>query len=160
MKKSATISSCGKYRYRLSRVWDFEGETVCFIGLNPSTADASNDDPTIRRCINYAKSWGYGGIVMVNLFCFRATNPKDMKAQGFNAKGRDSNEFLIESSTYSAITIAAWGTQGNFLGRDKQVKDLIKSSLNELHYLKLTKDNHPSHPLYLKKDLKPQKWEY
>lgn len=79
MKKSAILSDDRKYRYSLSRVWDESKNKVMFIGLNPSTADETEDDPTIRRCINFAKSWGYVGLEMTNLFAFRATAPKDMK---------------------------------------------------------------------------------
>ena len=77
MIKSAEISKCGKYRYMLMRIWDLDLPKVCFVGLNPSTADAKEDDPTIRQLIEFAKSWNYGGFVIVNLFAMRATNPKD-----------------------------------------------------------------------------------
>ena len=73
MKRSAKISSCGLYRYDLWRVWDSQKENVCFIGLNPSTADENKDDPTIRRCMAFAMAWGYGSLCMLNLFAFRAT---------------------------------------------------------------------------------------
>ena len=79
MIKSAEISPCGLYRYSLTRKWEAWKGTVNFIMLNPSTADAQEDDPTIRRCIGFAKAWGYGGIVVTNLFAYRATNPKELK---------------------------------------------------------------------------------
>lgn len=78
MIKSAIISECGKYRYSLSRIWDENKANVLFIMLNPSTADGDVDDPTIRRCIGFAKSWGYGGIYVGNLFAYRATDPKEL----------------------------------------------------------------------------------
>ena len=85
--KTATFSECRKYRYTLWRRWDglFASGYAMFIGLNPSTADETNDDPTIRRCIGYARDWGYGGLCMTNLFAFRATLPKNMKAVDFYA---------------------------------------------------------------------------
>ena len=73
--KNATFSSCRAYRYSLSRIWDKKKKLVLLIGLNPSTADEKVDDPTIRRCVNYAKNWGYGGFLMVNLFAYRTTLP-------------------------------------------------------------------------------------
>ncbi|GHX72979.1 hypothetical protein VCSRO16_3593 [Vibrio cholerae] len=73
MKNTAELSKCRKYRYALWRTWDSDKPFAMFIGLNPSTADEKNDDPTLRRCINFAKSWGYGGVCMANLFAFRAT---------------------------------------------------------------------------------------
>src|SRR4051812_29172166 len=75
----AELSPCRRYRYELWRKWD-EGEVCCFIGLNPSTADETTDDATIRKCRKYAKRWGFAGMLMLNVFAFRATNPADMKA--------------------------------------------------------------------------------
>ena len=79
LKTGAIFSGCRTYRYTLWRSWDRDKGDVMFIGLNPSTADETLNDPTVRRCINYAKSWGYGGIYMANMFAFRATDPKEMK---------------------------------------------------------------------------------
>ena len=79
MKKNAKFSACRKYRYALWRTWDESKPYVMIIGLNPSTADENKNDPTITRCINFAKSWGYGGVCVTNLFAFRATVPSDMK---------------------------------------------------------------------------------
>src|SRR5438309_1547537 len=80
MKYSATISNCQQYRYRLSRCWDESLPACMFIMLNPSTADAKVDDRTIKRCMAYARAWGYGKLYVGNLFAFRATKPKNMKA--------------------------------------------------------------------------------
>ena len=79
MKTDAKLSECRKYRYALWRTWDETKPHVMIIGLNPSTADETKDDPTITRCINFAKSWGYGGVCMANLFAYRATEPTVMK---------------------------------------------------------------------------------
>lgn len=152
MYKGAVISPCLNYRYQLERTWDVERSYAVFIGLNPSTADAVEDDPTIRRCMRYAYDWGYGGVVMLNLFAFRATKPRDM-FNAFDPVGPLNDEFLISNSNYSrtGIVVAAWGTYGSFMNREKAVKQLIQP----LHCLSITKDGHPGHPLYLKKDLKP-----
>ena len=149
----AEISQCGQYRYTLSRIWEKEKGIATFIGLNPSTADALKDDPTIRRCINYAESWGYGGLFMVNLFAFRATDPKVMKSS-IDPVGPDNDHSLQEVEKISNIMIAAWGVNGNYLNRDRQVKDLIST---DLYCLEKSKNGHPKHPLYLKKDLIPVK---
>ena len=152
MYRAAALSPCEKYRYALSRLWDMSQQRVVFIGLNPSTADAIEDDPTIRRCVRYAFDWGYGGVYMLNLFAYRATNPKDMMAAE-DPVGPRNDKFLLEytSGIHEGNVVAAWGTDGAFLGRDKAVKKLI----SPLHCLSITKDGHPGHPLYLKKDLKP-----
>lgn len=98
MKKYATLSEDRKYRYTLTRIWDETKPKVMFIGLNPSTADETKDDPTIIRCINFAKSWGYGGLEMTNLFAFRATNPKVMKNEK-EPIGKDNDTWLKKLAT-------------------------------------------------------------
>lgn len=152
MHKGAVISPCRKYRYQLERIWDINRQYAVFIGLNPSTADAVNDDPTIRRCMRYAYDWGYGGVIMLNLFAFRATKPRDM-FNAYDPIGPLNDEYLVNNSKYSrtGVIVAGWGTHGSFINRDKAVKDLIKP----LHCLSITNGGHPGHPLYLKKDLKP-----
>ena len=158
MKKSAVFSPDRKYRYVLWRNWGtprgfFElplSGYAMFIGLNPSTADEFLDDPTVRRCIRYAHDWGYAGLCMVNLFAFRATKPKDMKAVVYPI-GTDNDKYLVELSKNAGIIIAAWGTNGDYRQRDEQV---VKK-LPKLHCLKLTKEGFPAHPLWLPKGLKP-----
>jgi hypothetical protein len=154
VNKGATISDCGKYRYNLWRIWDGEKEVVTFIGLNPSTADAEHDDPTIRRCINFAESWGYGGIYMVNLFAFRATEPKIMKSQDYPV-GKENDEWIKQMVEESAIAIAAWGNHGRHMRRDLAVKKLVGE---KLYCIAKTKRGNPNHPLYLKSDLTPIKF--
>lgn len=152
MKKAAVISHCQKYRYSLSRIWEPEKETVTFICLNPSTADENIDDPTIRRCVNFAKSWGMGGLYMANLFAYRATDPKMMK-KAFDPVGPANDEYLLNLASISKIVIAAWGTTGIFKKRDRKVKRLLGEKLHLC--LEISKNGHPKHPLYLKKDLVP-----
>ncbi|MEZ9455440.1 DUF1643 domain-containing protein [Vibrio splendidus] len=153
MKNTAKLSNCRNYRYALWRTWDTTKPYVLFIGLNPSTADESSDDPTLTRCINFAKAWGYGGVCMANLFAFRATEPKNMKSQN-DPVGSENNKWLVNLADESGIVIAAWGNDGSFLSRSKQVKALIPN----LHYLKMNKSGEPAHPLYLKANLTPQVW--
>ena len=150
---SAEISACRKYRYTLWRWWDEVKPYVMFIGLNPSTADEVEDDPTIRRCISFAKSWGYGGLCMANLFALRATAPADMREHQAPV-GIDNNMHLITLAEDAAIVVAAWGVNGTHINRDKEVRALIK----DMYYLEITKDGHPRHPLYIKADTKPKLW--
>jgi len=156
MEKSATFSYCRKYRYTLWRHWGslFSKDYAMFIGLNPSTADEQNDDPTVRRCIGYARDWGYAGLCMTNIFAFRATLPIDMKAAE-DPIGPANDRTLIDMAEYAGVVIAAWGVHGTYLGRDKEVCKIIP----KLHYLKLTKDGYPGHPLYLPKNLRPTLWQ-
>ncbi len=155
MYKTATLSNDRKYRYTLWRTWEYEKGYVVFIGLNPSTADETEDDPTIRRCIGYVKSWGYGSLCMVNLFAYRATNPTDLLTLS-EPTGQENNTYLLGVCKKARLIIAAWGTNGAFLRRDKEVIKLIPN----LHYLKLTKLGFPAHPLYLKSNLGPVKWNW
>jgi hypothetical protein len=122
-----------------------------FICLNPSTADETMDDPTVRRCMNFAKTWGYRGLLMTNLFAVRETYVWKLK-QYLHPIGDDNNEHLVAGAREAGIVVAAWGTHGGFMDRDKQVMALIPN----LHCLKLTKNGYPQHPLYLPSTLKPQ----
>ena len=153
INKTANFSSCRKYRYSLSRIWDNQKKFVLFIGLNPSTADEEVDDPTIRRCFGYAQKWGYGGFIMVNLFAYRTTLPANLKKVKYPV-GRDNDKYIVKLSKKADITVAAWGNNGNLFSRDKEVLNLVPS----LMCLKVNKSGQPSHPLYLKKDLKLTKF--
>jgi hypothetical protein len=153
MKTDAILSADRKYRYVLSRIWDESKPTVMIIGLNPSTADEEKNDPTIIRCINFAKNWGYGGVYMLNLFGFRATQPKNM----FNAEnpiGDENDKYIVKYSKICDKVICAWGNDGSYKNRNKEVLYKIENS----YYLKLNKTGEPAHPLYLKDDLTPIKF--
>ena len=149
VNKNAIFSDCRKYRYALSRTWNGKKKTILFIGLNPSTADEKIDDPTIRRCINYAQNWGYGSLLMINLFAYRATMPTELKNVK-NPIGNDNDLHIIELLKKVDLVVAAWGNEGSHLNRDKEVKKLIPN----LKCLKINKSGQPAHPLYQKKDLK------
>ena len=149
IKKSAVFSNCNSYRYSLTRIWDEEKKYVLFIGLNPSIGDENLDDPTIRRCINYGQRWGYGGLIMVNLFAFKATLPVELKKTKFPI-GKENDQFIIDLDKNSGLTVAAWGNNGFFRGRDKEVLSLV----SKLMCLKINATRQPAHPLYQKKDIK------
>ena len=143
MNTGANFSACRKYRYVLWRKWDTSKPYALFIGLNPSTADEIEDDPTINRCINYARDWGYGGLYMANLFAFRATNPDDMMSAS-DPVGPDNDSWIKKLSHDASIVIAAWGNDGSYNGRSKEVVSMIPS----LMCLKINKTGEPAHPLY------------
>lgn len=141
----AVISDCGLYRYRLWRRWA-DGPCCVFVMLNPSTADATKDDPTIRRCIGFAKREGCGSLEVVNLFAFRATSPDDMK-RAVQPIGPDNDRHLLEATrTADGPVIAAWGAHGGYEGRDRSVRLLLREV--SLLCLGKTKNGSPRHPLY------------
>jgi hypothetical protein len=142
-----------QYRYSLWRTWDAGLPRVMFIGLNPSTADATLDDPTLVRCIGYARDWGYGGLYTTNLFAYRATDPRDMKSAPAPV-GPDNDRVIGELAGRVDRVIAAWGNDGAWLGR----ADTVRAMLPELYYLRMNRAGQPAHPLYLPKGLEPQRW--
>ena len=149
-KSGAVFSDCRKYRYALWRMWDENKPLVMIIGLNPSTADETGNDPTITRCISFARSWGYGAVCVTNLFGFRATAPSELKAY-HDPIGKENDAWVHEMSKEAAITVAAWGNHGKFLNRSVD----FLSSLDQLHFIQMNKSGEPAHPLYLKAELKP-----
>lgn len=150
---AAYFSDDNAYRYWLTRVVDpsKEDKIVVFIGLNPSTADAIKDDPTIRRCIRFARDWGYGRLVMLNLFAFRATDPKDMKAEG-DPVGPENDWWLRKWIVAADEVVCAWGVHGTHKNRDLAVLGMIPKP----KALGRTKGGQPRHPLYMPIDSKPQ----
>ena len=147
--KGAYFSECKKYRYSLHRKWS-KKPLLLFIMLNPSTADANIDDPTIKKCIYFSKKWGFGGILVGNLFAYRSTDPKKLK-KTTDPEGANNKRFIKKMVAKASTVICAWGNgygpPPNYLKR-----------LTELHYLKINKDGTPAHPLYLKKSLMYSKY--
>jgi hypothetical protein len=157
---SAVLSDCGKYRYELSRTWDELKPKVMFLMLNPSTADANKDDATIRRCIGFAKSWGFGGLYVCNIFAFRATNPKELLKID-NPFGDKNIWHTRQICNKVESVICAWGNESivrKLLKNDSPFK-MFDYIMSKLHYLELSKSGVPKHPLYLKSELKPVKYE-
>ena len=157
--KKAIISDCGNYRYQLHRVWDNSKPKVLFLMLNPSTADEKEDDPTIRRCIAFSKSWGYGGLLVGNLFAFRATNPKIITKIN-DPIGSLNICHLAEMSNNVQSIICAWGNSSIVSCLMKKFPNYMPllAVNKKLHYLELSNDGTPKHPLYLKGDLKPMEY--
>lgn len=154
IESGAEFSPDRVYRYSLWRFWEKDKDYATFICLNPSTADEYENDPTIRRCINYAKAWGYGGLIMLNLFAYRSKKPKNLYAVK-DPVGPDNDFHLRSASSKAGITIAGWGIHGRYLGRDKSVIEILKDP----QCLSLTKDGLPGHPLFLKGNLKPMPYK-
>jgi len=149
--RKTIFSECRKYRYTLWRAWDMLNPAYAmFIGLNPSTADETHDDPTVRRCIGYAKSWGYGALCMTNLFAFRATDPQDMKA-AYSPVGLFNDVYLKQCAEDAGVVVAAWGTHGIHQNRGTIVMKMLPGLL----CLGVTKNGYPKHPLYLPLGLQP-----
>lgn len=148
----AVLSECERYRYTLTREWDGGIPPLTFIMLNPSTADATLDDPTIRRCIGFARSRGFGGLRVLNLFAFRATDPAHMKAEA-DPVGVDNDMHLRAAldtaKNANAPVIAAWGVNGIHNGRAAEVRELALQCAVTLICLGTTKDGCPRHPLYV-----------
>jgi hypothetical protein len=157
MNRSTIFSADRKYRYVLWREWESaDSPYALFVGLNPSTADERTDDPTIRRCVGFARSWGYGALCMVNLFACRATEPSVLKSHPAPI-GRHNDRWLIRMAEGARVIVAAWGVHGTHLQRDQVIRNLLG---DRLRCLETTKDGHPRHPLYLKSTLAPRVFEW
>jgi len=151
MEMDAVLSKDGVYRYTLTRKWA-EGHRALFVMLNPSTADATLDDPTIRRCIGFAKKWGYGSIEVVNLFAFRATNPNDLdcleRVHGTDLiVGSDNERYWEEAKARASLVIAAWGAHVRAARSGQRWRAMIV--FGDMDCLGRTLGNEPRHPLYL-----------
>lgn len=150
MKKGAIFSDDRLYRYTLWRVWDEGKSAAMFVGLNPSTADENRDDSTVAKCIRYAQQWGYGGLIMANIFGYRSTDRSALRNVA-DPIGPENNHHLLSASKSAGIVIAAWGNDGAYFGRGKDVRKILPG----LHCLKFNKSGEPAHPLYLSASLKP-----
>lgn len=147
------------YRYALFRNWR-EGEgRLAVIGLNPSTADEVENDPTVTRCIKRAKFLGLSGLIMLNIFAYRSTDPKNLKLTN-DPVGPDNNDSLVKYSSDATLVLCAWGNHGQLMNRSRQVVELLKKNNISLYVLKLNeKSGEPVHPLYQPYELSPTPWE-
>lgn len=148
----AVLSECGRYRYALHRAFD-EGEGKClFVMLNPSTADAAEDDATIRRCMAFAAGWGYGCLEVVNIYGFRATKPADLwRAE--DPVGPENREWIRRCVSNAGRVVMAWGAHGRRNGMGQATEDALRERCRDrAGVLGRTKHGEPRHPLYLPKD--------
>lgn len=156
----AVISPEARYRYSLHRQWsETNTRSVLWVMLNPSTADAEQDDPTITRCIAFSRWWGYGRLAVVNLFALRATKPTAIQHAGFPvAVGPDNDAWIRREAEHADLIIAGWGAcraRNGFFGRDQAVRRLLAPY--PLYHIGLTRNGgHPRHPLYVRSDTLPQ----
>jgi hypothetical protein len=144
---SAVISRCGKYRYLLTRHPGQQSKTATFIMLNPSTADANRDDPTIRKCIGFTRRLGCGTLHVVNLFAFRATKPQDMKKASDPVGPRNRDYILRAVTQANGPVVCAWGIHGSYRDQDLTVLRWLADMGVRPLALALTKEGHPQHPL-------------
>lgn len=150
----ARFDPTGRYRYALWRTWDRSGPTVAFVMLNPSTAGAASDDPTIRRCLGFARAWGFGALVAVNLFALRSPEPARLR-RARDPVGPDNDRHIRSAARTASLVIAAWGIHGALAGRDLAVRSLLAP--HRISCLGLTRSGQPRHPLYLPSDLRPMR---
>ena len=153
----AVFSDCRRWRTLLWRRWDAARPVANFLMLNPSTADEARLDPSCTRARLYAERWGYGGLIVTNLFAWRATDPEEMKAAA-DPVGRGNNAAILRAAREAAILVCAWGNHGAHLGRSQKVVGLLRKAAIRLHFLKMNGAGEPAHPLYLRGSLEPVLW--
>lgn len=165
--KGAIISPCQRYRYFLWRTWDETKNVLVYCMLNPSTADENIDDPTIKRCVERAKRMGFGSIHVVNLFAFRATDPRELYTAA-DPVGPDNDQWIKDVGQHQYVKgklvrrddsmfLCGWGSHGGLRGRDKEVLDLLKLTRIWPYALKMTRGGQPSHPLYIGYNIYPHR---
>lgn len=139
----AVFSKDRIHRYTLVRVWDEEKPSIMIMGLNPSTADETKNDPTVRRFIGFAKKWGYGSLYVTNMFAFRATYPEDLyKAE--DPVGPENDYWIRKISSIADLVVLAYGNHGAYRNRHEEILKMVKNP----YCIKITKMNLPIHPLY------------
>lgn len=154
---SAVIDDTGQYRYELIREWDRTKPKLAWLMLNPSTADAEQDDPTIRRCVGFSKSWGFGSLIVVNVFAYRTTYPQELKRVGFDkAIGPENADAIRSAYVRSGCMVAAFGAHSE--ARRRVHWYIAKRHLRRLWCLGRTKDGSPKHPLYVAANVWPTVW--
>lgn len=157
-RRRAVFSPCRRYRYLLESVWDPGAGIVSFVILNPSTADETDVNPTNVRCRGFVERWGFGGLSFVNLFAWRATDPRDMIAAA-EPVGPENDAAILDACRGAPVTVCAWGNDGAHLGRARHVVRLLTHAGIALHALRINGSGAPAHPLYLPYGLTPEPWE-
>ncbi|WP_171124210.1 MULTISPECIES: DUF1643 domain-containing protein [unclassified Ruegeria] len=154
---TAVYSDCENYRYSLTRVWDADGRKALFVMLNPSTATEVQNDPTVERCERRARALGFGAFQVTNIFAWRDTDPRKMRAAA-DPVGPKNDAAILDGVQWADQIIAAWGTHGAHLDRGPAVETLLRGTGHPLFHLGLTKDGHPKHPLYIAYTQQPEPW--
>ena len=156
-RKEATISPCGLYRYVLVRRWDDDLPELRWCMLNPSVADSDQDDPTVRKCRGFAERWGFGSIRIVNLFAFRATNPRDL-LDARDPVGPDNAQYL-EEDLQSPVVVAWGGSLPNSMIAREAVSKVAALASVGWWCLGRTKGGEPRHPLMLSYSTPRESWQ-
>lgn len=154
---TAVYSECEKYRYSLTRIWDANGPKALFVMLNPSKATEVQNDPTVERCERRARALGFGAFQVTNIFAWRDTDPRNMRA-ATDPVGPDNDAALLAGVDWADQVITGWGTHGAHRGRGPQVEALLRATGQPMSHLGLTKDGHPKHPLYIAYAQHPVAW--
>ena len=155
---TAVYSDCERYRYSLTRIWADAGPKVLFVMLNPSTATEVQNDPTVERCERRARALGCGGFRVTNIFAWRDTDPRKLRAAAAPI-GPDNDRAILDGCAWADQVIAAWGVHGAHLDRGPEVETLLRRAGYSLWHLGLTKAGHPRHPLYIRYDQQPKIWD-
>lgn len=150
----AVFSLCRKYRYSLWRIWDASKPVCMFLMLNPSTADETDNDPTVQRCQTRAVEMGYGGLRVCNIFAWRSTD-RSVLAGLEDPIGPNNDDAIIKAAKQSAIVICAWGIDGSINGRGKDVLGMLREAGIQPYALIQNDDGSPGHPLYVSYNCKP-----
>lgn len=154
---TAIYSPCESYRYALTRVWQPGGRRALFVMLNPSTATEMQNDPTVERCERRARALGFGAFRVCNIFAWRATDPRDMRAAS-DPVGTGNDAAILDAADWADAIICAWGTHGAHLNRGPEVEAMLRATGRELSHLGLSKAGHPKHPLYIGYATQPVVW--
>ena len=154
--RTARFSPCRTWRYRLAQIWDESKDPLYWLMLNPSTADETQNDPTVERCERRARMWNYGGSVVLNIFAYRATAPKDMRAAP-DPVGPENDKLIKELAAMSnrVTVIGGWGEHGKHMERGEAIRTIFKEHDGRLQALKINASGHPAHPLYIGYDKEP-----
>ncbi|MBD3679515.1 MAG: DUF1643 domain-containing protein [Rhodobacteraceae bacterium] len=153
----AVYSPCERYRYSLTRTWDADGKRALFVMLNPSTATEVQNDPTVERCERRARTLGFGAFCVTNIFAWRDTDPRKMRAVA-DPVGPGNDAAITEFAGWADQVICAWGTHGAHLNRGPEVERLLRATRRPLFHLGLSKAGHPKHPLYIGYAQQPEPW--
>lgn len=155
-KSTAEFSDCKLYRYTLERWWSpqAKGRYINFLMLNPSTADEFQLDPTVTRCVGFARKWGFGGLVVTNIFALRSTDPQRLR-EVEDPTGPHNDEAIQKVAKLAGLVVCAWGVHGAVGDRGRRVIEMLAASEVPLYCLGVTKDGFPRHPLYIRGDTRP-----
>ncbi|MEO0769333.1 MAG: DUF1643 domain-containing protein [Cyanobacteria bacterium J06649_4] len=167
MKRTAVFDRTGRHRYRLDRQWKQArgqtggqekdqkdtntGQAVAFVMLNPSAADHTKDDPTLRACIQFAQRWAYSSLSVVNLFSYRTAHPQELRKVK-RPVGKENDSHLIQAVTAADKVVLAWGNWGELHGRDRTILQLLTPHAHKLYCLRRNQSGQPCHPLYIRRD--------